>query len=170
MPAPSPVADEPVRLPRLTVSQLRAKFYGKPGGEKVAKFSLHDLLFGEQILEGIDDDATVVLKPVNFKGLAALERKYGGVANIPASSHLASSPTELIEVLTILVNQDLPADKEKSVEEVGRILSGDKAELVAKAIGAALNPLAVSRAVATTVAGASIGPGSSSPSAPGSAS
>lgn len=124
-------------LPRLTAGELRKKFARKD--DKAIRLSLADILFGEQVITG-DDGAEVVVKPVNFKGLSLMEREYGDLISLPSEDEFRRSPKKLVRLLTILVNQDLDADKEKTDDEVGKIVDSENMNDVIRIVMAAVRP------------------------------
>ena len=128
------------KLPRLTAAELRKRFAKNEAERAEIRLSLADILFGGDVLNNIDDGVTVVVKPVNFKGLALFEAEYGDLTKIPSEDVLRSSPRELCRVLTILVNQDLSKDKERTDDDVGRVINAENMETIVRAVMSAVRP------------------------------
>lgn len=85
--------------------------------------TLHEILFGGAITVTGNDDKTLVFRPLNVKAYAAIEAKWGSLENFALLSKTGKARIkDQIALLTILVNQDLPADKEKSEDEVARAI------------------------------------------------
>jgi len=127
------------RLPRLTASEFKRK-KSAASGEVDIKLSLADILFGDSVLENLEDGQTVVVKPINFKGLGTMEKEYGSLQDIPGEDKLRGSIRELVKMLTILVNQDLKTKDEKSEDDVGRVINAENMESVIRAVVSAIRP------------------------------
>lgn len=134
------VNDQPERLPRLNAAELKKRFAKNEAARAEVRLSLADILFGEDVIKNIDDGAEVVVKPVNFKGLALFEAEYGDLTKIPGEDVLRNSPRELCRVLTILVNQDLAKAEEKTEDEVGRVINAENMETIVRACMSAVRP------------------------------
>lgn len=128
------------RLPRLTASEFKKK-RGPLDDPSEVKLSLADILFGDQVLENIEDGTTVVVKPVNFKGLGMMEAEYGSLKSLPTEDRLRGSIRELTKMLTILVNQDLDKENEKSEDKVGQVINASNMESVVRAVLSAVHPI-----------------------------
>lgn len=145
----------PEKLPRLTASQLKQRFAKKEAG--VVRFTLAEILFGSEAVRSAEDGATVLLKPINFKGLSGLESEYGDLSKVPSPTAIKGSPREFCRLLTIFVNQDLEPQDEKTQEQVARSIDGDNIGQLAAALESVIRPI---HASATGLAGAApTGPG-----------
>lgn len=139
----------PERLPRLTASQLKQRFAKKEAG--VVRFTLAEILFGSEAVQSAEDGATVVLKPLNFKGLSGLETEYGDLSKVPSPTSLKGSPRELCRLLTIFVNQDLDGPDEKTQDQVAQSIDGENIGQLVAALESVIRPI---HASATGRAGA----------------
>jgi len=146
-------SDQFDKLPRLSAGELKKRFAKNEADRQTVRLSLADILFGAEVIENLDEGVEVVVKPVNFKGLALFEKEYGDLSKIPGEDVLRHSPRELCRVLTILVNQDLPREKERSDDEVGRVINGENMETIIRAVMSAVRPTPAS---ATGLAGAAL--------------
>lgn len=127
------------RLPRLTAAEFKKK-KGPLEDPSEVRLSLAEILFGESVIANLDENATIVVKPVNFKGLGMMEREYGSLSAIPGEDKLRSSVRELVKMLTILVNQDLKTADEKTEDEVGQIINGENMDSIVRAVVSATRP------------------------------
>ena len=127
----------PERLPRLTAEQLQERFAKKTGE---VTLSLSQILFEEKVVAGLEPGSTVVVKPINFKGLAGLEAEFGDLTKVPSQVEMVNSPRQLLRVLRILVNQDLPIDQERTEDEIGRIINATNIAVLAEAMASAMRP------------------------------
>lgn len=139
------IPDEPFeKLPRLTAGELKQRFAKKDAERGTVRLSLADILFGDEKILNVDSGATVVVRPVNFKGLGLFEKEYGDLTKIPDEVVLRSSIRELTRVLLILVNQDLATKDEKTVDDVGQVINAENIDAVVRVCMSAIRPTPVS--------------------------
>lgn len=136
----SNMSDQFEKLPRLTAGELKERFAKKESEKGTVRLSLADILFGDEKIHNADSGATVIVRPVNFKGLGLFEREYGDLSKIPDEVVLRSSIRELTRVLLILVNQDLPTKDEKTADDVGQVINAENIDAVVKVCMSAIRP------------------------------
>jgi len=121
--------------------RLRAMdFKDTPTSDNVVELTLADILLQTAVLTDADDEATIVIKPINFKGLALLETAVGQDALLQLATGTPQWGT-MLKIVVVLVNQDLPPHQQMSEEEIGRLIDAKKAGLVSELAMEMLNPL-----------------------------
>lgn len=108
------VKPEPIPLEELVDKHYRVKLIGSKDG----------------------DEKVVVLRPLNLKGMAALERlkKLGRLNDL-------NDADSILALLTILMNQHRSAEKAYTEDEVGRMVDVDELGTIGSIVGELIRPL-----------------------------
>lgn len=118
-----------------------ADFVDQAALSNAPRLTLADVLCMNEskVPSGTDKNSVLLLKPVNLYTMAAIQNKYGDLANIPSLE--AMKFDEIIWFVTTLVNQDREADRRLTEDVVSRLINAENLELVGLAINEVLRPL-----------------------------
>lgn len=147
------MAKKPPASPKGGGKAYKGTAYTTPSGERririadirpkpkddVYEVSLADILLGGATIETADAEQEVRIKPINLKGLAALTRMFGN--DLKGMSGLPCDYDQTVKILTILVNQDLPAEQEIGEDTVARMITVDIIQQVDNIVRELISPL-----------------------------
>lgn len=98
-------------------------------------------------------DTPVRVRPINLKGLASIERRFGSFDKIEEQLQNTATPTaDVVALITILVNQDRSEHEELTEETVGRMIDGSRVPFLRKLIEEMTRPLPVAAPAAAPAA------------------
>lgn len=136
----------PLSPPPLTLSDISGdispRMDSPPGTRAVAVTLAQIITRTVSLPSGADGSSPVRVSMLNLKGLAAIEEKFGGLDRIDSVLAESKSPTRaLLDLVTILANQDLPDEMAYTPEAIGRMLTADRIEFVKRVIVEMTRPL-----------------------------
>ncbi len=105
----------------------------------VLRLSLYEILMGDTArIPTLDKSKEVKVNSLNLKGLALIEREFGGLEQIPERRTVAQT----ITLIAILINQDRDESEHLSTDDVGRLIDGRRIDVATAAIQQLLTPKA----------------------------
>lgn len=123
--------------------RIRLKDVARPQqklSENEVQIKLKDIVLGTVRVE-IGDNPVLVFPPVNIKAYAALEARYGSLEDAVNAASGKRQYTELVAMITILVNSELPKDQEIPEDLVARSIPVEYLPIIDSVIEELFRPL-----------------------------